>query len=122
MKNEGEIFIDHRASPGIPPNLARRMGYEPSQVGEGKLFEAATMTCQHCHAVVIKNPGRDRERALCMMCAGAYICDLCDAERRKPDYVHMPSKKIAELVGSGEATVVTLGVRPILIPTKPKEI
>jgi hypothetical protein len=57
-----------------------------------------------------------------MQCGGAYICDLCDDERRKPDYVHMPFSKIVDLVASGEATVVSLGVRPILVPTGKKEI
>ena len=122
MKKEGELFIDHRASPGIPPAMARQMGYDPSQVGEGKLFEAATLQCNHCNQIAVLNPLRARERAFCMACAGAYICDLCDAERRKPDYVHMPFKKIVELVGSGQATAVTLGVQPLLVPTKSKEI
>lgn len=122
MRNEGEIFIDHRASPGIPPAQARQMGYDPAHVAEGRLFEAATMTCQHCQAIVIKNPGRDRERAYCMACAGAYICDLCDAERRKPDYQHLPMKKIVDLVGGGQAIAVQLGSRPLLIPISGKEI
>jgi hypothetical protein len=72
--------------------------------------------------MLIKNLNRERERAFCMQCGGAYICDLCDAERRKPDYVHMPFRQIVELVGSGKATVVTLGVRPVLAPTKEREI
>lgn len=121
-KPEGELFVDHRASPGIPEDKARQMGYDPSQVREGSLFEAATIMCEHCHQILVKNPLRTRERAFCMQCGGAYICDLCDDERRKPDYVHMPFKKIVELVGSGEATVVRLGVQPLLIPTKGKEI
>jgi len=123
MKNpEGELFLDHRASPGIPPAQARQMGYEPSQVGEGKLFEAATLMCEHCHQIAIKNPMRTRERAFCMQCGGAYICDLCDDERRRPDYVHLPFRKIVDLVATGKATAVSLGVRPLLIPTKEKEI
>jgi len=120
-KPEGEIFIDHRASPGIPPLQARQMGCDPSQLGEGKLFEAATIACEHCNRFVIKNPLRTRERAFCMQCGGAYICDLCDDERRKPDYVHMPFRKIVDLVASGKATLVSLGVRPLLVPTAGKE-
>jgi hypothetical protein len=120
--NEGELFLDHRGSPGIPPQQARQMGYEPALVGEGKLFEAATLMCKHCQAVSIKNPLRTRERAFCMQCGGAYICDLCDGERRRPDYQHMPFQKIVDLVATGKATVQTLGVRPVLIPTKEKEI
>jgi hypothetical protein len=122
MRSEGELFVDHRASPGLPEDAARKMGYEPSQVGEGRLFEAATLMCHHCHQIAIKNPLRQRERAFCMACGGAYICDLCDAERRKPDYVHMPFRKIVDLVASGKATLVSLGIRPLLIPTAEKEI
>jgi hypothetical protein len=121
-KPEGEIFIDHRASPGLPANVARHLGYDPVQVAEGTLFEAATIMCEHCHRIVVRNPLRERERAFCMQCGGAYICDLCDDERRKPDYVHMPFRKIVDMVASGEAAVVSLGVRPILVPTGKKEI
>jgi hypothetical protein len=119
---EGELFVDHRASPGLPPGVARQLGYEPSAVAEGALFEAATLMCEHCHQILIKNPRRDRERAFCMQCGGAYICDLCDAERRRPDYEHLPFKKIVDLVATGKATVVSLGVRPVLIPTQAKEL
>jgi len=122
MKKEGELFVDHRASPGLPVSMARRMGYDPSRVSEGKLFEAATIMCAHCQQIAIKNPLRDRERAYCMQCGGAYICDQCDARRREPDYVHMSFKQIVDLVASGKATCVSLGVRPLLIPTKGKEI
>jgi hypothetical protein len=119
---EGELFVDHRASPGIPEMKARQLGYEPATVGEGKLFEAATLMCEHCHQIAIKNPLRTRERASCMACGGAYICDLCDAERRKPDYKHLPFRKIVDLVATGQAVAVSLGVRPVLIPTTGKEI
>ena len=120
--NEGELFVDHRASPGLPPAQARQLGYEPSQVGEGKLFEAATLMCVHCNQVVVRNLLRERERAFCMQCSGGYICDLCDNERRRSDYVHMPFRKIVDLVATGKATVVSLGVRPVLVPTQAKEI
>lgn len=121
MKNEGYLFVDHRASPGIPEDKARLMGYEPSQVAEGKVLEAATIQCFHCNAILVINPRRTRERAYCMACNGGYICDLCDAERRKPDYQHLPFRKVVDLVATGEVTAVSLGVRPLLIPTKPKE-
>jgi len=119
---EGELFVDHRASPGLPEKLARQMGYEPSLVGEGKLLEAATLMCEHCHQIAIKNPLRSRERFSCMECGGAYICDLCNVERLRPDYVHTPFKRIVDLVATGKATAVCLGVRPLLVPTKGKEI
>lgn len=97
------------------------MGYEPSLVGEGKRLEAATLTCAHCNQIAVKNPLRTRERAYCMACSGGYICDLCDARRREPDYVHLPFRKIVDLVGAGKATAVSLGVRPILRAAERKE-
>ena len=121
-KPEGYLFVDHRASPGIPEDKARRMGLEPSLVGEGKVMEAATMMCAHCNRPHIKNPLRTRERAYCMACGGAYICDLCNIERLKPDYRHLPFRQIVDLVATGEATAVRLGSRPLLIPTSKKEL
>jgi hypothetical protein len=120
-KNEGYLFVDHRASPGIPADKARQMGYDPAMVGEGRVLEAATLMCRHCNQPVVLNPLRTRERAFCMQCGGAYICDLCDAERRRPDYEHLPFRKVVDLVASGEAVALSLGVRPLLIPTKAKE-
>jgi len=120
--DEGYLMVDHRASPGIPEEQARKMGYDPSQVGEGKVLEAAMKFCAHCQQPVVINPLRTRERAHCMACSGKYVCDNCAIEMRLPNYVHMPIKKIVDLVGSGKATAVQLGVRPLLLPTKPIEV
>jgi hypothetical protein len=117
-KSFGYLFVDHRNSPGIPEDVARKMGYEPSLVGEGKLMEADTMTCAHCKNIIVRNPDRTRERYYCMACGGDYICDLCNIERLKPDYKHLPFQKIVDLVGAGEAIAVQLGVQPLLVPTK----
>jgi hypothetical protein len=59
MKNwkEGELIIDNRHSGGT-------------------LFEAATITCSHCQAQIIRNPARVRERTFCRKC-NRYICDHC---------------------------------------------
>lgn len=114
----GHLLVDHRASPGIPEDKARLMGYEPSLVGEGKMLEADVLMCAHCNQPVIKNPLRTRERYYCMECSGRYICDQCNVVRLSPDYVHLPFRKVVDLVGAGEATAVTLGSRPLLIPTK----
>lgn len=97
------------------------MGYEPSLVGEGKLMEAATMTCAHCRTVNIKNPLRTRERYFCQECGGAYICDMCNVKRLSPDYSHLPFKKIIDLVKDGKVEVVSLGVNPVLVPARKKE-
>jgi hypothetical protein len=40
--------------------------------------ESATYTCTHCHAVVVMNPIRTRERGYCRKCS-AHICDTCAA-------------------------------------------
>jgi hypothetical protein len=85
---QGEVFIDHRASPGLPEWVARLAGYDPEQCKEGKLFEGATLVCSHCLARVVKNVDRTRERAFCLACANHYICDMCDFERSQPGYIH----------------------------------
>jgi hypothetical protein len=89
-KHEGEVFVDHRASPGLPEHIARLAGYDPAQCGEGKIFESATLICSHCRARVIKNPLRTRERGMCLHCSNHYICDLCAIEARQPGYIHKP--------------------------------
>lgn len=98
--NFGEIMVDHRASPGIPADVAERMGLDPKAVGEGGLLHAATLGCVHCGSHVILNPFRTRERAHCYKC-NAYICDMCGAAMHDPNYVHRTAREIAELVASG---------------------
>ena len=56
---EGYLMIDHSASPGVPD--AEGM---PVRSGQG-MFEAPTVTCNHCQTVVVVNPMRNRERAWC---------------------------------------------------------
>lgn len=119
---KGHLIVDHRASPGIPEDLARRWGYDPKTVAEGKVYEADTMNCAHCNAPKRLTPGRPEELEFCILCNGDYICDPCAAEKLKPDYKHLPFRKIVDLVGAGEATAVRLGVRPLLVSTKGKEI
>ena len=63
-RQEGYLLIDHRHSPGLNvPGL-----------GEGQLFEAPTVTCSHCQAVVIVSPTRTRSRHYCQKC-DHYVCD-----------------------------------------------
>jgi hypothetical protein len=71
---EGYLMIDHRFTPGVPPDIVRACGL-PLGAGQG-LFEAATSTCSHCQAIVVMNPERTRERAYCRKC-DHYICDRC---------------------------------------------
>lgn len=86
-RHEGWLLIDHRASPGIPADVARKIGFDPETVGEGKLLETATLSCKHCGGAWLKNPHRIRARAYCKPC-DHYICDDCDRLRAHPDYVH----------------------------------
>jgi len=97
----GYLKIDHRASPGLPEDIARLSGFDPSMAGEGKLLEASTLTCAHCKCAVVKNPLRTRERAYCPKC-DHYICDLCAARAYEPDYAHMPFEKFSDLTQSGK--------------------
>ncbi len=102
-QREGYLFIDHSASPGIPADVALAIGMDPDLVREGKVFEAATMTCVHCKSAVIKEPRRTRERASCLKCGGKYICDDCALVARLPDYDHTPFEKRVDLVKEAEA-------------------
>jgi hypothetical protein len=90
---EGHLLVDHRASPGLDPEIARRMGYEPEFCREGKLYEQATLTCCHCTTIMIKNPERTRPRENCPKCDHSYLCDYCYAASQRPDYVHNPMVK-----------------------------
>ena len=94
----GYLFIDHRASPGIPEDLARAAGYDPAMCKEGKVFETDTYTCAHCKTVFIKNHARIRERYKCMKCSGHFICDGCHYVSTLPDYNHVPYEKKLDLV------------------------
>ena len=93
---EGYLMVDHRASPGLPESVARDAGYDPRLCGEGKLLEAASLTCAHCKCAVIKNPLRVRERASCAKCGYHYICDGCAAAAAHPDYTHAPFAKMVD--------------------------
>lgn len=90
--HEGYLMVDHRASPGLSPEEALKLGYHPSQVSEGQFFESKTNHCSHCGTVVIMNPMRTRERAFCQSC-NKYICDNCGVAQRLPDYTHKTYKQ-----------------------------
>lgn len=96
MKQMGELIVDHRASPGLPEEIARQAGYDPKLCREGKIYEAATLTCSHCKGTVVKNIFRVRDRHYCAKCSGHYICDGCAFEMTLPDYVHTPFEKVVE--------------------------
>lgn len=95
QKDHGYLTIDHRASPGFTPEVAQQLGLDPKQVAEGRVMEAATLTCSHCKCVVVKNPLRTRERPFCMKCYH-YICDGCAFLASQPDYSHTPFEKVID--------------------------
>ena len=99
---EGYLMVDHRASPGLPDDVALAAGYDPTLCREGKVYEAASLTCAHCKVVVIKNPGRTRERANCPKCGHHYICDICAIRMDLPDYSHLPYDKLVDLTLNGQ--------------------
>lgn len=92
-KQMGYLMVDHRASPGLPEDVARWAGYDPKQVAEGKVYEVDTLRCSHCGGCAIPNIMRTRPRARCFECdnrEGHYICDACDYLRSQPGYEHRP--------------------------------
>lgn len=93
----GTIIVDHSSSPGLPEDIAREAGYDPKFCSEGKVFEAATLTCAHCKTSLVKNHFRIRERAFCQKC-NHYICDFCHAKTTEALYSHLPFEKLAETV------------------------
>jgi hypothetical protein len=105
QREMGYLMVDHRASPGLPEDVARKVGYDPRFCQEGKLFEASTMTCSHCKCAVVKNPLRTRERHSCMKCGGHYICDGCAFNATLSDYTHTPFDKVIELTMKAEAVL-----------------
>jgi hypothetical protein len=92
-RHEGYLMIDHRASPGIPADVARKIGFRPEDVAEGALLETATLTCSHCGNAYRKNRYRVRPREYCKPC-DHYICDGCYGKTQHPDYVHVPFKAL----------------------------
>lgn len=103
LKKPGYLIVDHRASPGISPELALRAGYDPLMCREGKTFEADTQTCSHCKTAVVMNPERTRARNSCVYCGNHYVCDGCAWEMRQPGYVHVSFEKLVDIAKDCEA-------------------
>lgn len=116
-KHDGYLMIDHRASPGIPPEVARQLGLDPHQVGEGKVLETSTLSCSHCGGVVMLNPARRRERAYCHKC-DHYICDGCAFLAAQPTYMHLPYRAYADrVVDLAEKGVILGSPYALLFPS-----
>jgi len=104
-RHEGWLLLDHSASPGIPVDIARKIGLDPKLVAEGKKVELATLACKHCGGAWIKNPDRKRPRGYCRFC-DHYICDGCKADSLLPGYVHRTKEDKFEAVLS-KSLIVT---------------
>lgn len=113
---EGYLFIDHRASPGLTEDVAKKAGYDPFFCKEGKVFEAVTKACRHCRVSVIMNPDRVRARNYCVKCSGGYVCDLCAEAMRQPGYVHTSFEKLVDIAKECEAKGVEFEPMKILRP------
>ena len=71
---EGELIIDHRASPGLTPEQVG--AFNAPAVGKGDIYESAIAVCGHCQFAVILEPNRSRDRGWCSKC-DTYLCDEC---------------------------------------------
>jgi hypothetical protein len=114
--HDGELMVDHRASPGLSAELAEKMGYHPGHVRGGALATYATLGCPHCASCVVVKHDRTRDRAWCSTC-DRYICDGCDYLRKQPGYVHTTAAEIIEKVRSGKYTLSGTFAQPTLTKT-----
>jgi hypothetical protein len=107
---EGYLLVDHRASPGLPEDMAIAAGYGPDG-GKG-IYETATVTCNHCKVVVVLKSDRTRGRGFCRGC-NHYLCDACTAQRAL-DGLCIPFDAIVEQVRElGEKQIP---ISPLLLP------
>lgn len=104
---EGELTVDHRASPGLTESDVRKIGYpgDPANFREGALWVTHTKGCKHCHCVVVMRPDRTRPRPHCFKC-NHYICDGCAFVASSPDYVHHSFQELADGVVCGKIALI----------------
>jgi hypothetical protein len=94
--HEGYLMVDHRAGPGLPEDMARAAGYDPKQCVGGRMFEAKTMTCSHCNAVVVLKVSPILPRHYCGKC-DHYICQGCGFLAEQPGYQHVPFQQVIDV-------------------------
>ncbi len=101
-KHEGYLLIDNRFGPGVSAEFIRATGKDAPIVPEGRMYESATITCSHCHTIVILNPDRSRPRNYCRTC-DHYICDNpgCNSGCK-------PLKHVLELAQENNAVLTNL--------------
>lgn len=119
--HDGYLVIDHRASPGIPEAIARSIGLDPKLCGEGKIMEAATLSCSHCRGVAIMNPLRTRERHYCPKC-NHYICDGCAVVMAMPNYMHLSFEERKDKAFNCAKKEFVLGSPHKLLNDQPKAV
>lgn len=89
----GYLILDHTNSPGFTAAESAKFGL-PAAPG-GTILERDTVTCAHCHTVVVLNPERVRARAVCLKCA-SYICDGCEGIRVALGGACLPFDKVLD--------------------------
>ena len=85
-QSEGYILIDNRLAPPEP--------------GIPRFLEGAANRCAHCHAIVIRNPERERPRGYCRKC-DAYVCDTCGAKQTCTPYEGFIDQTMTALARGG---------------------
>lgn len=100
-------------------SLARHFGYlfSDNRCSGGGIFEVDTLGCNHCGAHVIPNPDRTRARAYCPKC-DRYICDICEAWRHTPGYIHRTIDELTELLKTGKWALSGTMSQPVLMPAQ----
>ena len=90
MQKEGYLLIDNRCA------------------GQG-VREMKTHTCNHCHAIVVANPDRPRERGFCRAC-DSYICDTCATVKAQTGECRTMSRIIDETLTRAERSANILRI------------
>jgi hypothetical protein len=114
----GELEIDHKASPGLTLEQARRAGYRGQLefLQEGGVARYKTLRCCHCGGCWVENPERSRARNHCLKCH-QYMCDGCAVTAGEPDYVHRSADDLKDMITSGRWTCVGgTASKPVLVP------
>lgn len=93
----GYLLIDNRNNEGLTESQVIRA--DLPMVARSGMFEASTITCNHCNAIVVINPLRTRERAFCRKC-DHYICDSCNGVMHATGVCRTMNQVFDELVES----------------------
>lgn len=116
----GWLMIDHSASPGIPRDIAMKLGLPPDLVAEGKRLETDTISCSHCGGHVARlyitcTRASAPSPEYCKRC-DHYICRECSFEMTQPGYQHRNKFAIAD------AAMTSASRGQLFDPATPKPI